>query len=200
MIEQVGKAGAVLRKGASDLCNRAWWVFLIGGIASVVFGILAFVNPGAAWLVLSMFFAAWVLVDGAVNIWGALSNRDKDGWWAILLLGVAGVLAGGYALLNPPVSMMVFVYVVAFIAMFIGITSLYLGWRIRREIPNEWILYLSGALSVLFALLILFNPEVGGLSVVYLIASWAIVIGVLRIWFATRVRKLRDRIGTTVAS
>jgi uncharacterized membrane protein HdeD (DUF308 family) len=53
---------------------------------------------------------------------------------------------------------------------------------------------------VLFALLILFNPEVGGLSVVYLIASWAIVIGVLRIWFATRVRKLRDRIGTTVAS
>jgi uncharacterized membrane protein HdeD (DUF308 family) len=199
MIEQVGKAGAVLRKGASDLCNRAWWVFLIGGIASVVFGILAFVNPGAAWLVLSMFFAAWVLVDGAVNIWGALSNRDKDGWWAILLLGVAGVLAGGYALLNPPVSMMVFVYVVAFIAMFIGITSLYLGWRIRREIPNEWILYLSGALSVLFALLILFNPEVGGLSVVYLIASWAIVIGVLRIWFATRVRKLRDRIGTTVA-
>jgi uncharacterized membrane protein HdeD (DUF308 family) len=200
MIEQVGKAGAVLRKGASDLCNRAWWVFLIGGIASVVFGILAFVNPGAAWVVLSMFFAAWVLVDGAVNIWGALSNRDKDGWWAILLLGVAGVLAGGYALLNPPVSMMVFVYVVAFIAMFIGITSLYLGWRIRREIPNEWILYLSGALSVLFALLILFNPEVGGLSVVYLIASWAIVIGVLRIWFATRVRKLRDRIGTTVAS
>jgi uncharacterized membrane protein HdeD (DUF308 family) len=200
MIEQVGKAGAVLRKGASDLCNRAWWVFLIGGIASVVFGTLAFVNPGAAWLVLSMFFAAWVLVDGAVNIWGALSNRDKDGWWAILLLGVAGVLAGGYALLNPPVSMMVFVYVVAFIAMFIGITSLYLGWRIRREIPNEWILYLSGALSVLFALLILFNPEVGGLSVVYLIASWAIVIGVLRIWFATRVRKLRDRIGTTVAS
>jgi uncharacterized membrane protein HdeD (DUF308 family) len=200
MIEKAGRAGEVLRKGASDLCNRAWWVFLIGGIASVIFGILAFVNPGAAWLVLSMFFAAWVLVDGAVNIWGALSNRDKDGWWAILLLGVAGVLAGGYALLNPPVSMIVFVYVVAFIAMFIGITSLYLGWRIRREIPNEWILYLSGALSVLFALLILFDPEVGGLSVVYVIASWAILIGALRIWFATRVRKLRDRIGTAETS
>lgn len=200
MTEQAARPGHVLRKGASELCNRAWWVFLIGGIASMAFGILALANPGIALLVLAMFFAAWVLVDGAANIWGALSNRDKDGWWAILLLGIAGVLAGGYALLNPPVSMIVFVYVVAFIAMFIGFTSLYLGWKIREQIPNEWILYLSGALSVLFALLILFNPGVGGLSVVYLIAGWALLIGALRIWFAFRVRKLRDRIGGVATS
>ena len=134
------------------------------------------------------------LVDGAANIWGALSNRDKDGWWVILLLGVAGVLAGGYALAVPPVSMIVFIYVVAFIAMFVGTTSLYLGWKVRAEIPNEWILYLSGAISVLFALLILFNPEVGGLSVIYLIAAWALLIGALRIWFAFRIRAFRDRI------
>lgn len=197
MTVEAAKPGEVLRKGASDLCNRAWWVFLIGGIASVMFGVLAFASPGVGWLVLATFFAAWVLVDGAVNIWGALANRDKDGWWIILLLGVAGVLAGGYALLNPEVSMLVFVYVVAFVAMFIGITSLYLGWKIRREIPNEWILYLSGALSVLFALLILFNPGVGGVSVVYIIACWAILIGALRIWFAFRIRKLRNRIGDT---
>jgi uncharacterized membrane protein HdeD (DUF308 family) len=174
-------------------------VFLIGGIASVVFGILAFGNPGVALLVLAMFFAAWVLVDGAVNIWGALSNREKDGWWIILVLGVAGVLVGGYALLNPPLSMIAFVYVVAFIAMFIGLTSLYLGWKIRAEIPNEWILYLSGALSVMFSLLILFKPGVGGLSVVYVIASWAILVGALRLWFAFRVRKLGGRIREVAA-
>jgi uncharacterized membrane protein HdeD (DUF308 family) len=194
MTTESARRGTELGRSARDLCHRTWWVFLIGGIASVVFGILAFVNPGVALLVLAMFFAAWVLVDGAVNIWGALSNREKDGWWIILVLGVAGVLVGGYALLNPPLSMVAFVYVVAFIAMFIGLTSLYLGWKIRAEIPNEWILYLSGALSVLFSLLILFNPGVGGLSVVYVIASWAILVGALRLWFAFRVRKLGGRI------
>lgn len=184
----------MLRQGASDLCNRAWWVFLVGGVASVVFGVLALAKPGVALMVLGLFFAAWVLVDGAANIWGALSNKGKDGWWIILMLGIAGVLAGGYALLNPPVSMIVFVYVVSFIVMFIGVTSLYLGWKIRKEIPNEWILYLSGALSVVFSLLILLNPVSGGISVVYVIAFWAILVGALRIWFAFKVRKLGHRI------
>lgn len=196
MSDRPSDVGEAIRNGASALCNRAWWVFLIGGIAAVLFGILAFVSPGAALLVLSMFFAAYVLVDGAANIWGAISNRDKEGWWVILLLGIAGVLAGGYALAVPPVSMLVFMYVVAFIAMFVGTSSLYLGWKVRAEIPNEWILYVSGALSVLFALLILFNPEAGGLSVIYLIAGWAILIGALRIWFAFRIRAFRERIGT----
>jgi uncharacterized membrane protein HdeD (DUF308 family) len=194
MPTETAAPGAVLRQGAGELCNRAWWVFLIGGIASVVFGIMAFVKPGVALLVLSMFFAAWVLVDGAANIWGAISHRDKDGWWMILLLGIAGVLAGGYALLKPPLSMLAFLYVVAFVALFIGISSIYLGWKIRKEIPNEWILYLSGALSIIFALLIIFAPGIGGVSVVYMIAFWAILVGALRIWFAFRMRKLGHHI------
>jgi uncharacterized membrane protein HdeD (DUF308 family) len=171
-----------------------WWVFLIGGIASVIFGILAFMNPAAALLVLSMFFAAYVLVDGAVNIWGSITNRDKDGWWMLLLLGIVGVVVGGYALLNPPLSMLAFIYVVAFFAMFIGISSLYVGWKVRKEISGEWLLYISGIVSVLFALLIIFSPGVGGLSVTYMIATWAILSGVLRIVFAFKARKMRENL------
>jgi hypothetical protein len=189
---------ATLVKGASELCNRAWWVFLVGGIASVAFGILAFVNPGVALFVLATFFAACIVVDGAANIWGALTQRDKDGWWAILLLGALGVVVGGFALFAPPVSMTAFVYVVGFIALMIGISSLYLGWKVRQEIAGEWLLYLTGGLSVLFALLIFARPGIGGLYVVYLIASWAIIIGLLRIWFALRMRQLRERIGTRI--
>ena len=80
LVEKMGDARA--------LCKRAWWVFLIGGIALLVFGILAFVNPAVALLVLSVYFAASVLVDGVVNIVGAIQNRAQDGWWVILLIGV----------------------------------------------------------------------------------------------------------------
>lgn len=197
MTEAERKAGTSILNGATELCNRTWWVFLIGGVASVAFGVLAFVNPAAALFVLAIFFSAYVLVDGAVNIWGALNHREMDGWWIILLLGAASVLVGGYALLVPPVSMAVFIYVVAFIAMFVGLLTLFLGWKVRAQTPNEWILYLTGALSVLFALLILFKPDVGGLSVVYLIASWAIVIGILRILFAFAIRKAGKRLHST---
>lgn len=194
MTNEINPAGPLLREGVSNLCHRTWWVFLIGGIAAVAFGILAFINPGVALLVLSLFFAAYILIDGAVNIWGSLTNRDKDGWWAILLLGILGVLVGGYALLVPPVSIFAFILVVSFMAFVIGASSLYLGWKIRKEMSSEWILYLTGALSIVFSLLILARPDIGGLSVVYLIAAWAILIGLLRIWFSFFVRGLGNRI------
>jgi uncharacterized membrane protein HdeD (DUF308 family) len=199
MTEQAGKLLENVARDAQAFCKRTWWVFLIGGIASVVFGILAFVNPGVALYVLALFFAAYVLVDGAVNIWGAISNRDKDGWWALLLLGILGLVIGAYALINPPVSMAALVYLVAFIALFTGVMLLLLGWRVRQATSKEWILYVTGALSLLFGILIVTRPVEGTLSVVYLIASWAILIGALRIFFAYKIRNVKDNVAERVS-
>ena len=187
--------GREIKHDARALCKRTWWVFLIGGIASVIFGILAFLNPAAALLVLGMFFAAYVLVDGAVNVWGAISHRDKDGWWAMLLIGIVGVLIGGYALINPPVSMMALVFLVAVMAVVIGVSLLVLGYKIRAETEREWMLYVAGGLSLLLGLLMFVNPGLGGVSLVYTIAFWAILIGVLRVVIAFKVKNLPEKVG-----
>ena len=186
---------ANLGANAQALCRRTWWVFLVGGLASVVFGIFAFLSPGIALLVLSMFFAAAILVDGASNIVGAVQHREKDGWWIMLLIGILGVVAGGYALLNPPLSMMAFILLVAFEAILLGVFLLMLGYKVRKATTREWMLYLTGALSLLFGILVIMNPAAGGLSVVYLVAGWALVIGALKIVFAFRVKNLPERAG-----
>ena len=185
--------GEVLRAvgaDASALCRRTWWVFLIGGIASVVFGVLAFARPGLALFVLAIFFAAAILVDGAFNLVGAVQNRDKDGWWLMLLIGLLGVLVGAYALLNPPLSIVAFLLIVAFQAFVLGAFLIMLGFKFRAATTREWILYLTGGLSVLFSVLVV----VGGVTIVYMIAAWAIIIGTLKIVFAMRVRNLADRV------
>jgi uncharacterized membrane protein HdeD (DUF308 family) len=194
----MSNAQGLLAQAGSDakaLCKRTWWVFLIGGVASVIFGILAFVNPMAGWAVLAMFFAAFVLVDGALNAWGAIQNREKDGWWLMLLIGGLGIGVGLYALFNPPVAMMAFVFVVAFQAIFLGVLLIMLGAKVRKITSKEWILYLVGALSVLFGGLLVFNPAAGGISVVYIIASWAIVIGVLKVFFGFKIKNLPEKVG-----
>jgi uncharacterized membrane protein HdeD (DUF308 family) len=179
---------------ARALCKKTWWVFLVGGIAAVIFGLLAFAKPVAAWVVVATFFAASILVDGAVNLWGSIQHREKEGWWIMLLLGALGVLVGGYALLNPLVSMTAFVYLVAIQAVLLGIFTLMLGAKVREATSREWVLYLLGAVSVLFGILVFVNPAAGGISVIRLIASWAIVVGVLKIWFALKVKNLPDRL------
>jgi uncharacterized membrane protein HdeD (DUF308 family) len=185
---------------AKVLCKRTWWVFLIGGIAAVVFGVLALMKPVTAWLVVSLFFAASVLVDGVFNIVGSVQHRAKDGWWIMLLIGVLGVVVGGFALLNPPVSMMAFLYLVAIQAIMLGVFLIMLGYKVRAATEREWILYLTGALSVLFGIMVIANPAAGSLSVITLIAMWALVTGALKIIFAFRVRNLPDRISDRIAS
>jgi len=192
----LGQAGT----NAHVLCKRTWWVFLVGGIASVLFGLLAFVNPGVALFVLAMFFAASVLVDGAFSIAGSIQNREKDGWWIMLLIGVLGLLVGGYALMNPPVSILAFIYIVAFQAILVGVFLVMLGYKVRQATTREWILYLTGGLSILFGILVVANPIAGSLSIVYMIAAWAIIVGALKIAFGFRIKNLPERVGDRFAS
>jgi uncharacterized membrane protein HdeD (DUF308 family) len=185
---------AQLGGDAKTLCKRTWWVFLIGGIAGVIFGLLAFSKPVAAWLVVAVFFAASILVDGAFNVFGSIQHRDKDGWWIMLLIGVLGVVVGGYALLNPLVSMAAFIYLVAFQAIMLGVFLVMLGYKVRAATEREWILYVAGGLSILFGILVIVNPAVGGLSVIWMIATWAVITGVLKIIFAFKVKNLPERV------
>jgi uncharacterized membrane protein HdeD (DUF308 family) len=172
------------------LARRAWWVFLVSGLASVSFGVLAFARPGIALFVLATFFAVDILVDGVSNIVGAVQNRERDGWWLLLLLGLLSALVGAYVLFNPPLSLLVFVYTVAFQAVAAGVLLLVLGWKIRQRTTKEWILYVTGALSILFGVSVFATPLAGSLSIVLFVATWSIITGLLRIVFAFRVRKL----------
>jgi uncharacterized membrane protein HdeD (DUF308 family) len=187
------------RADAQALCKRTWWVFLIGGLASVAFGVLAFARPGVALFVLATFFAAYLLVDGISNVIGSLRHREKDGWWIMLLMGILGVLVGGFALLNPPISMMAFVYLVAFEAILLGVFLLMLGYKVRQATTREWILYVAGALSILFGIVVVMNPAVGSISIVYTIAVWAVIIGVLKVIFAFGVKNMPERIESKLA-
>lgn len=198
MASTTGALGG-LAADARTMCKRAWWVFLISGIAGIAFGVLALINPGIALFTLALFFAAWLFVDGIVNAIGGIQNRGKDGWWLLLLIGLLGIVAGGYALFNPPVAMAVFVLVVAFDAILLGVLLLTLGWKIRHETRHEWFLYVTGLLSLLFGILVIMNPQVGGVSIVWAIAIWALATGVLKVMFAFSVRNLPDRVEGALA-
>ena len=189
MTEATGVLGH-LSADVQALVKRAWWAFVVGGLAMVAFGLLALLNPGVALFVLATFFAASVLVDGVSNVIGSLQNREKDGWWILLLMGLLGAAVGGYALINPPLSIMAFILIVAFEAMVLGVFLVMLGYKVRQTTSREWLLYLAGAVSILFGILVIANPVTGSRTIVFLIASWSLAIGVLKVAFGLKARKL----------
>jgi uncharacterized membrane protein HdeD (DUF308 family) len=160
-----------ISQSVRTFCKRSWWAFLIGGIASVILGLIALAAPELALLGLALYFAASVLVDGAVNVVGALSNRSRDGFWFMLVFGVLALIAGAYALVNPPVSVLAMVALSAFVAISLGVMLVLFGYRIRALTEREWLFYLVGGLSILFGAAMLLNPAAGGLSLTFLMTA-----------------------------
>lgn len=179
-----------IQGSVSELLRKTWWIYLIGGLAAVLFGAVTIYQPGIALFVLGIWFAAFLLIDGVFSVFGAVSRRGHRGWGWFLLYGILGTTVGGFLLLSPPVSMVALIYTVAFFSLSAGLTQILLGIEVRKEIKGEWILYLSGTLSVLLAILIVLRIGVGSLLVVYMIAAWAVLVGTMRIVFAFKVRRL----------
>ena len=65
---------------------RSWWVWLLRGIAAIVFGIIAFVSPAATLLALVIVFGIYAIFDGVLAVVTAFQIReDAKHWWVVLL-------------------------------------------------------------------------------------------------------------------
>src|SRR5215203_6076083 len=68
---------------------ESWgWLYLVGGVLSILAGIIAFVWPGRTLLVISVVLAWFLVFKGIVDVVGALASIGRAWWWVTLILGV----------------------------------------------------------------------------------------------------------------
>jgi uncharacterized membrane protein HdeD (DUF308 family) len=167
--------------------SRQWWAFLLRGLAAVLFGVLAFAWPGLTLTVLVLFWGAYALVDGVLALVAAFRTQN-DNRWGLLLEGVVGVGAGIVTFALPGLTALVLVYIIAAWAVITGVLELWAAIRLRKIVPNELWLVLGGLASLLFGLVLFAAPGAGALALVWLIALYAVIFGVLMIGLAWRLR------------
>jgi len=168
---------------------RRWWLLALRGVLAIIFGILTFIWPGLTILTLVLLFGAYALVDGVfAMIAGVASYGRNERWWAMLLVGVAGIILGVLTMLWPGTTAQVLLYFIAAWAIVTGIFQIVAAMQLRRVLTNEWALILGGALSVIFGVLLILFPGEGALSLTWMIAAYAVVVGVLLIILAFRLR------------
>jgi uncharacterized membrane protein HdeD (DUF308 family) len=172
-----------------------WWVVLIRGLAGILFGLLALTWPGITLLALILLFGAYAFVDGVSSIVAAVSRSRQHRRWGLLAFeGIVGVAAGILTFVWPGRTAVVLLVIIAIWAVWTGILEIMAGVRIRREVKGEWMLYLSGAASVLFGLLLLASPGTGAVALAWLIGIYALLFGCLLAVLAFRLRQMRERL------
>lgn len=176
-----------------DILGRYWWAVVLRGAMGIVFGLLALIWPDVTVLVLVVLFGAYALVDGVIALMAAIgggrTSSGSRGWLAVE--GVAGVVLGILTFVWPGVTALVLLWLIAAWALVTGVLEIMAAVRLRREIDNEWFLGISGALSIVFGILLAVWPAAGALTLVVLIGIYAIIFGIVLVVLGLRLRSMR---------
>jgi uncharacterized membrane protein HdeD (DUF308 family) len=110
-------------------------------------------------------------------------------WWAVALRGVCGILFGTLTFLAPGISLAALVLFYGAWALADGVLAIASAVRRRTE-ERWWVLVLKGSLGITAGVVTLFWPGITAMALLYVIAAWALVTGVLEVAAAIRLRKV----------
>ena len=90
----------------------------------------------------------------------------------------------------PAVTALTLLYLIAAWAVLTGVLEIVAAVELRTQIQGEWLLGLSGGLSVIFGIVVALQPDAGALAVVWMIGAYALLFGITLIVLGFRLRSL----------
>lgn len=117
---------------------------------------------------------------------GTLLARN---WQTVAVRGVVAILFGIVVFLWPGITLASLVVLFGFFALIGGFLFLVAAIKHRRMNEPWWLLLLEGILGIAIGIIVLALPEITGLFLVYVIAAWAIISGIVQIIAAIQLRR-----------
>jgi len=172
--------------------RQNWAAVAVRGGAAAIFGLALLFWPAPTLLTLIYIFGIFVLVEGVAAVVSGFSQPQGAGIsWGLVAVGIIGILAGIATFVWPGVTGLILLYVIAFWAIAAGVTEIVAGIGLRQA-ANEWLLIVTGIVSLFFGLILLFAPVAGALAVTFFIGFFGVIYGALQLILAFRLRSLQE--------
>ena len=174
---------------------RNWWAFAVRGVVAILFAVAAVAFPNITLAALIGLFGAYALVDGVLTIVASVRAAERhQRRWPMLLEGFAAALIGVVTFIRPLATALALSYLIAAWAIVTGILKIVGAVYLRRVIRGEWFLIINGVISVLFGLFIMILPAAGLLVIVWWIAGYVFVRGLMLLGVAIQLKRHHHRV------
>ena len=108
-------------------------------------------------------------------------------WWALALRGLFAVIFGLLTFFVPGITLISLVLLFGFYAILDGAFDIVSALRVPS---HHWALLVEGIVGIIVGVLTIVWPGITAMALLYLIAVWAIVTGVLEIIAGIRLREI----------
>lgn len=168
----------------------SWWVFLLAGVISIVFGALILAID---WTVdgLAAFVGTLFIIQGAAY----LITKPLDGGTRStnVIAGLLGIAAGIALLVWPDRGLYVLAVFIGAWIIVSGVMHI-VGALANRQAPHWWLVLILGVIETPLGIWAIRRPGITLAILITLIGAWAIVMGIWEIVIAFEVRKLAQRL------
>jgi len=170
----------------------SWWMYLIKGALIVVLGIWMLKMPMESFNAMLLFIGLIIVIGGVLETFLAVYYRKalKEWGWNFSA-GILDILVGVLLIANPDAILLLITLFISFWLVLRGVLTIWEAMELRKESQKKWKwILLLGILLMLLAIVLIWHPQVLGLTIIFWIAISFISLGVFRIVLAFKLLSL----------
>lgn len=175
------------------LMQGKWTTLILRGILALILGALMFLNLEASALAVLVILGVYAILDGIIKLAEAYAkHKAQESYRHTLLAAAVSLVIGVMIFAWPRITAVVLMALLAALILIQGGVDLYAAIQERKSLSRGrfWLLVIGGIAQLLFGVWMIAQPVLGGLTIVGVIAAYAMVIGVILI-----VRGIEEKVG-----
>jgi len=169
--------------------SKRWATLAINGAIAIIFGVLAIFVPGPTLITVITYLGIVVLLMGIAMLTGVILNiRNGLGYGTDLAEAIVLIVVGVLLTFYTQQSLKVFVVVIGSWAVLVGLLQLFFAFKVAPELHGKNTLLINGALTLLFGIILFFNPFQVAKIVLVLTGILALAVGIILVILAMKMK------------
>ena len=167
----------------------SWWMYLLNGTLLIILGIWMLKMPGDSFNTMARIVGIIVLISGLVESGLSIYLRETIPEWGwSLVAGVVDLLLGAFLIANPKAILLILTLIISFFLVVRGVLLIREAMLLKNQDNNRWKWILGlGILLVVLAIIIVWHPQIVGLTFMIWMAVSFISLGIFRISLAFKI-------------
>jgi uncharacterized membrane protein HdeD (DUF308 family) len=170
-----------------------WSIFLVNGLIAVLFGLLVLFVPEKI-VTLTKYFGILVLLGGLIMFFFSYRNMQaKKSYLLLMSEAILAFLVGAVIAFYPSETLRIFLIMIGIWATIIGLLQIIVSVQMRKKVNNHEMFTINGVITLVFGLLLFYNP-LGAIKLLFtIIGLLALIAGILLVYLAFKVKGIVEK-------